>query len=143
MIVRDAVAADLHELVPLLGQLNEATGAPAAQHTRAFEEIATDPRHHLLVAEDFGTIVGTAALAIIPNLGRDARPFALIENVVVGEPWRGRGIGGLLMREAIKRARTAGCYRVVLMSRKQRADAHRFYERLGFERSSEGFRLAL
>ena len=47
------------------------------------------------------------------------------------------------MREAIARAEAAGCYSVALTSRKERSDAHRFYERLGFERSSEGFRLAL
>jgi GNAT superfamily N-acetyltransferase len=143
MIVRDAMVADLPVLVPLLGQLNEARNAPTAQHMRAFDEIEVDPRQHVLVVEDGRTIVGTAALTVIPNLGRDARPVALIENVVVDARCRGRGIGALLMREAIGRARAAGCYRVALMSRKHRTDAHRFYERLGFERTSEGFRLAL
>jgi GNAT superfamily N-acetyltransferase len=45
------------------------------------------------------------------------------------------------MRHAIEEARRAGCYKVSLTSNKRRADAHRFYQRLGFRAASEGFRL--
>jgi len=56
---------------------------------------------------------------------------------------RRRGIGEAMMRFAIDEARRRGCHRVQLTSNKRRRDAHRFYERLGFVASHEGFRLAL
>ncbi|WSF35304.1 GNAT family N-acetyltransferase [Streptomyces sp. NBC_01351] len=47
------------------------------------------------------------------------------------------------MRLAVERARERGCGLVQLTSSKRRTAAHRFYERLGFARSHEGFKLSL
>ena len=69
------------------------------------------------------------------------RPYALVENVVVDDSSRGSGYGEQLMRHAMQKARAAGCYKFALTSNKQRSDAHRFYQRLGFRASSEGFRI--
>jgi GNAT superfamily N-acetyltransferase len=86
-------------------------------------------------------VLGSVTLIIIPNLTYVARPFALIENVVVDEGARGKGIGESLIRQAIESAREEGCYRVSLTSNKRRQAAHKFYERLGFTASHEGFQL--
>ncbi|HEX4512917.1 MAG TPA: GNAT family N-acetyltransferase, partial [Polyangiaceae bacterium] len=67
----------------------------------------------------------------------------LVEAVHVQESERNRGIGETMMRFAIDEARRRGCQRVQLTSNKKRTDAHRFYERLGFTRSHEGFKLML
>jgi GNAT superfamily N-acetyltransferase len=48
-----------------------------------------------------------------------------------------------MMLWAIEEARRCGCHRVALTSNKRRKDAHRFYERLGFEASHEGFKIVL
>jgi len=48
-----------------------------------------------------------------------------------------------MMRWAIERCRERGCGVVQLTSNKKRVDAHRFYERLGFAKSHEGFKLYL
>ena len=69
--------------------------------------------------------------------------MGLIEAVHVAESERNRGIGATMMRTAIEEARRRGCTRVQLTSNKQRKDAHRFYERLGFVASHEGFKLWL
>ena len=82
-------------------------------------------------------------LVIVPNLGHDGAPYALIENVVVDEAARGAGHGERLLRYMIDEARAAGCYKVVLTSRKSRQDAHRFYERIGFERRARASRHTL
>ena len=142
--IRDATIGDLPALVRLLGQLYDAPPAPLTErHRAAFEAVTTDPRQRLLVVEHDGAVIGTAALVIVPNLGHNGTPYALIENVVVDEAARGARHGERLLRHMIDEARRAGCYKVVLTSRKHRTDAHRFYQRLGFEATSEGFRYTL
>ncbi len=143
-MIRDATIDDLPALIHLLGQLNETTSPePTRRHAAAFEAIAADPRQRLLVVEAGGVVIGTAALVVVPNLGHDGSPYSLVENVVVDESARGQRHGEALMRHIIDAASAAGCYKVVLTSRKFRKDAHRFYERLGFTATSEGFRYTL
>ena len=142
--IRDATIDDLPALVRLLGQLNETPSpAPTERHAAAFAAVVADPRQRLLVVERDGVVIGTAAMVIVPNLGHNGTPYALIENVVVDEAARGQRHGESLLRYTIDAARTAGCYKVVLTSRKHRKDAHRFYERLGFDATSAGFRYTL
>ena len=142
--IRNATADDLPALVRLLGQLNEAPSpAPTQRHVAAFAAITADPRQRLLVIEHDGVVIGTVAMIIVPNLGHNGTPYALVENVVVDEGARGKRHGEALLRHIIKEAQAAGCYKVALTSRKHRKDAHRFYERLGFDATSEGFRYTL
>ena len=54
---------------------------------------------------------------------------------------RGAGYGELLLRHAMEEARRAGCYKLSLTSNKRRTDAHRFYGRLGFQATHEGFQI--
>ena len=142
--IRDATIDDLPALVRLLGQLNETPSpAPTERHVAAFDAVTTDPRQRLLVVDLDGVVIGTAAMIIVPNLGHNGTPYALVENVVVDEVARGQRHGESLLRHIIDEAQAAGCYKVVLTSRKHRKDAHRFYERLGFDATSEGFRYTL
>jgi GNAT superfamily N-acetyltransferase len=144
--IRDATAADLPRILELVAQLSldaprEELGPPVPEHYRAaFQAIEADPRQRLLVLEANGRIAGTLVLVVVPNLSHQGRPYALVEDVVVDEAERGAGYGELLMRYAMDAARSAGCYKLVLTSNKRRADAHRFYKRLGLEATSEGFR---
>ena len=145
--VREAREADLPRLVELLAQLSldeprEDTGPPLPEsYRRALAEIDADPRQQLLVLEADGRILGSLALMFIPNLSHQGRPYAIVENVVADEAERGGGLGDVLMRHAIDEARRAGCYKLSLTSNRRRADAHRFYERLGFSATHEGYRL--
>lgn len=145
--VREATEADLPRVVELLAQLSldeprERLGPPLPESYRsAFQEIAADPRQRLLVVEAQGRVIGTATLVIVPNLSHRGRPYALVENVVVDASARGAGYGEQLMRRALEEARRAGCYKLSLTSNKQRADAHRFYRRLGFRATHEGLRI--
>jgi GNAT superfamily N-acetyltransferase len=146
-IIRDVVEADLPRVVELLVQLSpdvphDDPGPPLpSAYGRAFEEITVDSRQRLLVLEVEGRILGTLALIIVPNLTHGGRPYAIVENVVVDSSERGNGHGEALMRFAMAEAELAGCYKLALTSNKQRADAHRFYRRLGFETRHEGFRI--
>ncbi len=145
--VRPATEADLPRLLELLQQLSldtpreRVTSPPPQTYQRAFQQISADERQQLFVVEDGGRVVGTACLIIVPNLSHEGRPYALLENVVVDATERSAGYGELLMRHAISKAQRAGCYKLALTSNKRRPDAHRFYQRLGFRATSEGFRI--
>ncbi len=145
--VREATQADLPRLVELLAQLSldqqlETPGPPLPESYRAaFAEIAADPRQRLFVLEQAGRVVGSVVVIVVPNLSHQGRPYAIVENIVVDAGERGNRLGELLMRHAMEEARRAGCYKLSLTSSKRRPDAHRFYERLGFRATHEGFRV--
>jgi GNAT superfamily N-acetyltransferase len=108
---------------------------------QAFRAITSDRARHLCVATDGDEVVGTAELIVVPNLTHQARPWAVIENVIVGDATRGRGAGAALLEHLVDLARASGCYKVQLHSGKQRLDAHRLYQRIGFRPVAEGFKL--
>jgi ribosomal protein S18 acetylase RimI-like enzyme len=145
--IRDATEADIPRLLELLAQLTpdrqreEITPQLEERYRAAFRAIESDPRQRLLVAEVDGLLAGTLVLVIVANLTHEGRPYALVENVVVDERLRGSGHGEALMRYAMAEAQRAGCYKLVLTSNKRRAEAHRFYRRIGMEATSEGFRV--
>jgi ribosomal protein S18 acetylase RimI-like enzyme len=112
----------------LLPQLSSSVPAPAAE---ALERIVAFPGNRLLVARDEGAIVGTLTLVLFPiPTGLRAR----IEDVVVDEAARGRGVGAALSLEALRLAAEAGARSVDLTSRPGREAANRLYQRLGFRR---------
>jgi N-acetylglutamate synthase-like GNAT family acetyltransferase len=148
--IREATEADLPQLVALLAQLapddpeREDLSSPLPyEYHIVMRQIIETPGQHIFVLDERRKIVGTAALSVMPNVSHRGTPYAVIENVVVDAKVRSKGYGELLMRHAIEEARRAGCYKVVLTSNKRRTEAHRFYERLGFVRSHEAFRLHL
>jgi GNAT superfamily N-acetyltransferase len=95
------------------------------------------------VAVDDGAIIGVLQLTFIPHLTYRGGIRAQIEGVRVDGAYRGKGIGRILFEWAIARSRDRGCHVVQLTADKQRPDAHRFYESLGFKASHEGMKLHL
>jgi ribosomal protein S18 acetylase RimI-like enzyme len=121
----------------LLPQLSS-TSPPSASE---LAELVDSPATSLLVARDGDAIVGTLTLAVfrIPTGVR-----AWIEDVVVDEAARGRGVGEALTLHAVELARAAGARSVELTSRPTREAANRLYRRLGFEpRETNVLRLTL
>jgi GNAT superfamily N-acetyltransferase len=109
----------------------------------AFEAIDADDRNELIVAEVDGAIVGTCQLTFIPGLSRGGGERMLIEAVRISSARRGQGLGAELIRWTVDRARERGCRMVQLTTDKRRTGAHRFYDRLGFAATHEGYKLAL
>ncbi|MFF3390333.1 GNAT family N-acetyltransferase [Streptomyces sp. NPDC002669] len=147
MILRLATRADLPAVLALLADeervLDPASVVVDEGYESAFAAIADDPRNEMLVLVDGTTVLGCAQATYIPGLGRGGRERALVEAVRIRADRRGGGLGRELMAQVVARARLRGCGLVQLTSGKRRADAHRFYESLGFARSHEGFKLAL
>lgn len=147
MLFREAMHADLPAIVALLVDdvLGKARDFPVVDeaYERAFADIDADPRNMLIVADDDGDVVACMQITYIPGLGRHGAERSLIEAVRVRYDRRGQGLGSRLTTWAIEQARSRGCAVVQLTSDKSRADAHRFYARLGFVASHEGMKLSL
>lgn len=146
-VIRRARESDLPQLILLLEQLSireprEDPGPPLPEiYAETFRRIDADPGQHLLVAERDGRVVGSLVLIVVPNLSHRGTPWAEIENMVVDQAVRGQRIGEALVQHAIEIARNAGCYKLTLTSNLGRTEAHRFYERMGFQTSHRAFRI--
>jgi GNAT superfamily N-acetyltransferase len=142
--VRTATTADLADLLHLYqllaGTRVNALPAEPDEAMSLLKEIRTLPSRQLLVAEVDGKVVGTVDLLIVANLTHHGAPWAIVENVVVDEIVRRRGVGSALIDEVVRRCSDADCYKVQLLSNKQRTQAHGFYRSVGFEAVAEGFR---
>jgi GNAT superfamily N-acetyltransferase len=145
--IRRARKSDLVRLQQLYDQLHLnnylSLRVPKARLVAAFDRLARDRNHTILVAEVAGKIVGTCHVIVVPHLGHALKPFATVENVVVDAHSRSAGIGHHLMSAAGDLARRRGCYKLALTSNIARDRAHRFYERLGWTRTHFGFSLGL
>ena len=141
--------ADLPRIVRLLaddplGATREAPADDVPQaYVAAFEAIAKDPNNTVLVAEVDGEIAGTLQLTFIPGLSHLGGERAQIESVRVAAAQRGHGIGQLMINWAIDRARERGCRIVQLTTDRQRPDAIRFYQKIGFRPSHMGMKYPL
>lgn len=149
---RDATPADIATIIRL-SHAGDARGKdtppldPASledpRYREAFDEITADRNHRLVVAERNGEVVGTIQLSFVPGMPNFGMRRGMLENVHIRADQRGTGLGTQMVTWAIDQCREAGCGVVQLTSNKVRLDAHRFYERLGFAKSHEGFKLYL
>jgi GNAT superfamily N-acetyltransferase len=146
---RNATPADLPFIIALIVEDSvvrtgdDPADAMHRDYVEALAEITGDPGHEMIVVEEDGAPVGCFQLSYQPGLMRRGMKRGQIEVVHVAQTHRNRGIGGAMMRWAVERCRANGCAMVQLTSNKKRLDAHRFYERLGFLKSHEGFKLYL
>ena len=148
VVLRRAVEADLPAMVALLADDEISVGresADPAPYEAAFRSIDADPAHLLVVAVEpaEGSVIGTLQLTVLPGLARAGALRAQIEAVRVVSRLRSRGLGAAMITWAVDEARRRGCSVVQLTTDKRRHDAHRFYARLGFVASHEGFKLQL
>lgn len=101
-------------------------------------QILENSRHfELIIAQRDGTVAGTCYLNVIPNLSRGARPYAVVENVVVNQTLRRRGIGQAMMAFALERAWERGCYKAMLQTGSRSESTYRFYRACGFSQTEK------
>ena len=144
---RSATEADLPGIVAMLADdhLGAQRESPddLSPYRAALKQITDDPLLMQVICERGGEIVGTMQVSITPGLSRKGMSRANIEGVRVSSAVRGAGIGQKMFEWAIDYARQKGCGLVELTTDKSREDAHRFYNRLGFEPSHIGYKLKL
>jgi ribosomal protein S18 acetylase RimI-like enzyme len=139
---RDDVPAIVRLLADdTLGAKREQAIDPLPQaYWDAFDAIAAQRGNEILIAELDGEVVGCLQLTVLPGLSRMGMTRGQLEGVRVSSRHRGRRIGEVLVAAATERARELGCKVVQLTTDKSRVDAHRFYERLGFESTHIGMK---
>ncbi|TWF96003.1 GNAT family N-acetyltransferase [Saccharopolyspora dendranthemae] len=146
--VHRAAQDDLPSIVGLLvddelGSSRE-SATDLAPYREAFAAMDADPAQLLVAVKDpDGLVVGTLQLTFIPGLARRGALRAQIEAVRVHAAHRSRGLGAALFGWAVEESRRRGCALVQLTTDKKRTDAHRFYDRLGFTASHEGYKMSL
>ncbi len=149
MEFRKANKNDLYSIVRLLaddelGSQRERFKEPLpASYSEAFTAIELQSGNQIILAVENLKVVGCLQLTIIPGLARQGMKRAQIEGVRVDRDYRGKRIGEKLFEKAISIAKSEKCGMVQLTTDKQRSDAHRFYEKLGFSASHEGMKLIL
>ena len=147
--VRLASREDVPAIVQLLAddvlgaKREQATDPLPTTYWDAFDAVVAQGGNELLVAELDGEVVGCLQLTIIPGLSRMGMTRGQLEGVRVSSTHRGRRIGETLVEAAAQRARERGCRVVQLTTDRSRVDAHRFYERLGFESTHIGMKRTL
>jgi GNAT superfamily N-acetyltransferase len=134
--IREATRDDAAAVAALLGEL-EYPSSPA-QAAERLERIASDPSMWVIVAEVESEIAGLAALHVQNLVERD-EPGCEVAGLVVGQRFRRRGIGERLMEALEDEARRRGAKVMVLNTAHRRADAHAFYEALGYEHTGRRY----
>jgi len=137
LVTRDLVDDDLDSLLALYRHLHTNDEPVPASVGAIWEEIVRDPSQVYLGAFVGELLVSACNAAVIANLTRGARPYAVVENVVTHADYRRRGIGATLMRELLGRCWARGCYKVMLMSGANRRHIHDFYVSLGFDKTAK------
>ena len=131
-MIRHAEARDAAALAGLIGQLGYSTSAAEVAERLTLMEAEG---RVVLVAEIDGAVVGCLSTSVMRVLHRPA-PVGRISMMVVDESLRSRGIGAELVRAAEAVLAAQGCYMVEVTSHVRRTEAHRFYERLGYDKTS-------
>lgn len=149
MNIRKAREEDVIQIVALLaddelGSKRESFTDPLPQvYFDSFNKINQDPNQHLVVAEENGEIIGTAQLTFIPYLTYQGGIRSQVEAVRIKPSRRGTGLGEQLFKWMIEKAQSSGAHLIQLTTDKQRSEALRFYEKLGFKATHEGLKLHL
>ena len=137
-MIREAKREDLAELLELYLYLHEDSIPEMNSHLeKAWEQILEDPNHHLIVNEIDGRIISSCVCVIIPNLTRNVRPYAFIENVVTHADHRGKGYAGECLAYAKQIAEQENCYKMMLLTGSKKLETLHFYEKAGYNSSDK------
>ena len=137
-MVREARREDLDSLLKLYLFLHEERIPDHDRHlTETWEQILGDRNHHVIVNEVGGQIVSSCVCVIIPNLTRNVRPYAFMENVVTHADHRGKGYAGECLEYARQIAEKENCYKMMLLTGSKKAGTLHFYEKAGYNSSDK------
>lgn len=137
-MIREAVKEDLKELLELYLYLHEDSIPEDSEHLRnTWNQIINDPNHHIILNVINGKIISSCVCVIIPNLTRNVRPYAFVENVVTHEAYRGKGYAGECLDYAKRIALDNNCYKMMLLTGSKKPETWHFYEKAGYNRNDK------
>ena len=133
MLLREAKSEDLQAILELYLYLHEESIPEDSEHLRSiWQQIMEDKSHHLIVCEVDGKLVSSCVCVIIPNLTRNVRPYAFVENVVTHGEYRGKGYATMCLNYAKELAEKANCYKMMLLTGSKNPKTLQFYENAGY-----------
>lgn len=137
-MIREARESDLKEILQLYLFLHE-TSVPkdSEQLRKTWDNILNDENHHLIICEVDGKIVASCVCVIIPNLTRNVRPYAFVENVVTHRDYRGRGYATACLDYAKQIAEEDHCYKMMLLTGSKEESTLNFYRNAGYNSSDK------
>ena len=132
-MVRETVKEDLDELLNLYLFLHEKNIPENSEYLEnTWKTIIEDINHHIVVKEINGKIVSSCVCVIVPNLTRNIRPYALIENVVTNKEYRGKGYATECLNYAKEIAIKNDCYKMMLLTGTKNENTLAFYKSAGY-----------
>ena len=132
-MVREVRENELNDLLKLYLFLHEKSVPEMTEHLEStWNTILNDKNHHIIVKEIDGNIVSSCVCVIIPNLTRNIRPYAFIENVVTHSEYRGHGYATECLNYAKNIAVSENCYTMMLLTGSKEETVLNFYTHAGY-----------
>lgn len=131
MRIRIAESKDAQQVYLLMNQLEETILDPD-YFMHVFSRQCRDERYSCLVAEEEDHIIAICNTVIRHQI-HQSFPITEIEEFVVDEKYRGKGIGHQMKRKAMEIAKESGCRKIIVSTNTKRIRAHHFYEKEGME----------
>lgn len=138
MHIREAERPDLNALLNLYTHLYENPMPESNPRLLAvWGQILGDKNHHILLGLSEEGLVAACVLLVVPNLTRNQRPYALVENVVTHPSHRRKGYASRLLACAKELAAAQGCYKIMLMTGSKEEAVLHFYEKAGYNKQDK------
>ena len=132
-MVREVKENELSKLLELYLHLHEKSMPEMTEHLhKTWKMIMQDENHHIIVKIVDDKIVSSCVCVIIPNLTRNIRPYAFIENVVTHADYRGNGYATECLNYAKEIAVSMDCYKMMLLTGSKKDTTLKFYENAGY-----------
>lgn len=137
-MVREIYESELSKVLELYLHLHEETIPEMTEHLqKTWDTIMQDKNHHIIVKEIDGNLVSSCVCVIIPNLTRNIRPYAFIENVVTHSDYRGKGFATECLNYARKIAENENCYKMMLLTGSKNEKTLNFYNNVGYNNTDK------
>lgn len=137
-MVREVKENELSELLELYLHLHEKSVPEMTKHlNETWKMIMQDENHHIIVKIVEDKIVSSCVCVIIPNLTRNVRPYAFVENVVTHADYRGKGYATECLNYAKEIAENMNCYKMMLLTGSKKETTLNFYGNAGYNSSDK------
>lgn len=137
-MIREICENELNELLELYLYLHEESIPEMTEHLKdTWNTIIRDENHHIVVNVIDGKIISSCVCVIIPNLTRNVRPYAFLENVVTHRDYRGKGYATECLNYAKDIAVKKNCYKMMLLTGSKEKKTLDFYQNAGYNSSDK------
>lgn len=132
-MVREVYEYEINKVLELYLHLHEESVPEMTEYLEnTWNTIMQDKNHHIIVKEFDDKIVSSCVCVIIPNLTRNIRPYAFVENVVTHLDYRGKGYATECLNFAKEIAEKENCYKMMLLTGSKNEKTLNFYRNAGY-----------